>query len=405
LPDGGRPERSVVLLFTTFPTPSETFLQREVRALHDQQRPFVVWSLWGRLSSSRSSLWRGVVIHHFPFVSLLTLLWWLPYWLVRRPAAMRGIAARLFDRDWGNLWQFGENLMGYGAGLCLARTLERQGHGHVHGVWATLPAACAHIVHSLTGIGWSFGAHAYDIYEAGGDALLRPKARSAAFVRTSTETGRLRLRRLGVDDSRVAMVRRGLLELPPWRDKAGASPHLALLSVGRLVEKMGYFQQIQLLCALRERGVPFSAYWIGGGPQEAALRAAVRRHGLEDCVTFGGVQAFGEVAAALARADIFLFSGIVARNGDRAGLPNAVAEAMAWGVPVVASPVGAVAEAIIDGKTGILARGNAAVDAIVRLRNEPAYYQAIRVEARRWTENQYRASSNMDRLWELWQQA
>jgi glycosyltransferase involved in cell wall biosynthesis len=381
-------------LFTTFPVASETFLQREVRALHAQGREIAIHSIWGGKPQ-----WEGLPVQCFPFACLLTLFFWIPYWAWRRPAALRATAEALFTRDVAGVINFGENLMGMGFALCMGRHFERTGTRHLHGVWATMPAAAAWLLHRLTGIGFSFGAHAYDLFEHGGDLLLREKTAAARFVRTSTAYARARVLRTGAGATPVICIRRGLNRLPELGPARRPRQPLRIVSVGRLVEKMGYFAQLRLYAGLARRGVDFSARIVGGGPLKWTLRAEVERLGLAGRVVILGTRGFKEVAGELAGADVFLFTGVVCRNGDRAGLPNAIAEAMAWGLPVVASPVGGVREAVADGVSGILAEGDAALDALIRLQHDDVLYEHLRAGARHWIEGQFLAGRNMEELW------
>ena len=78
----GQQSIKVIYLFTTFPKLSETFLQREIRSLRRLPIELRLFSLWGGEKG-----FEGMVVHRFPKVRLLTLLWLLPYWLCRKPAA------------------------------------------------------------------------------------------------------------------------------------------------------------------------------------------------------------------------------------------------------------------------------------------------------------------------------
>ena len=85
---------------------------------------------------------------------------------------------------------------------------------------------------------------------------------------------------------------------------------------------------------------------VGDGPERARLEAEIRRLGLEGAVVLAGDR--DDVAAMLARADVFVLSS------TSEGLPLSILEAMAAGLPVVASSVGGVPEAVEDGETGLL---------------------------------------------------
>ena len=84
------------------------------------------------------------------------------------------------------------------------------------------------------------------------------------------------------------------------------------------------------------------------------LRQTAAELGIADRIDWCGALPFDEVLAALRRADIFCFSPRVAADGDRDGIPNVVAEAMAMGLPVVSCRAGAVDEIVENGRTGIL---------------------------------------------------
>jgi glycosyltransferase involved in cell wall biosynthesis len=175
-----------------------------------------------------------------------------------------------------------------------------------------------------------------------------------------------------------------------------------LLSVGRLVEKMGYPVLLEILRELKRAGHSFNATIVGGGPLKGELALLSHRLGLENCLEFVGSMPFREVTWHFREADLFLFTGQVARSGDRAGFPNAIGEAMAWGVPVCASSVGAVPEGIQDGKTGLLfASAPEAASRITGLLGSPQDYRAIRQSARKWVEAHFDAHANMKRFAEL----
>ena len=390
------------MLFTRFPVLSETFLQREVEVLRGEDLSLQVFALWpGDPRQGAGSC----ETHVFAPAALSSLFFWIPYWLWRRPRALLRFADVLARASFRSAENLGENLLGIGFALVRARSLA--GHfDHFHAVWASAPGAAAWALHELTGIPYSLAGHAYDLFENGGDALLPAKIPGASFVRSSTRRGCGRWVAHGSDPQQVFLIRRGLPAMPPFpKPKEPALP-LCILAVGRMVEKMGFGYLLRILAALQTNDVSFRARLIGDGPLRPALEEEARRLGLRDRCAFSGALPFADVEAARTAADLFLFTGCVDRRGDRAGFPNALAEAMALGVPVAATPVGAVTEAVRDAETGLLLPPDDAFRAAARLRlflNDSGLRLHCRKAARDWVEAEYDARRNVRRLAEVLQ--
>ena len=381
----------VALLFTRYPVATETFLQREVEALRKGGGRWDVLVLWpapdhreGDQAARTFGPWR-----------LLVLPFWLIYWTLRRPEVLQEVAEAVLEARRPNFTNFTEMLLGCAYGLVEAHHLKDR-YDHFHAVWASAPATAAWVLSKLTGRPYSMAGHAYDIFENGGDGLLPVKIPGAQFIRTSTTVARNRWIELGARPEQMLVIRRGLGSFPPFKEKADPLPPYRLLCVGRMVEKMGFFHALQVFAELEGGGFPFSAVFVGDGPFRPSLEAAVHRLGLGGKVVFTGALPYQQVERQFAGADLFLFTGKVARSGDRAGFPNAVGEAMAWGVPVCATPVGAVEEGIRHGETGLIAAQPAEAAARIReLLRDSQQYHTIRAAARLWVEREFDVRTNL----------
>ena len=390
----------VVFLFTTFPKLTETFLQREIRAMRRLPIDLELFSLWGG-----EAQFEGMAVRRFSKAKLVALLWWLPYWAARKPAAFSGMFKSFVEQPMPSWKNLGETLIGICFAITHAALLSKQGRrpDFVHGVWATMPATAAQLLAKLTGIPFTMGAHAYDIYQNGGDWLLPGKLADAALVVTSTEMVREELLRRGADRAKVVVVRRGLYTFPSLGVLRSTRSPLRILSVARLVEKKGILAQLEIFAAMKRRNIPFEARIVGDGPLAKRARARAKKLGLADDVSFLGSLLFAGVLAQYAWADAFVFTGAVAEDGDRDGLPNVIVEAMATGTPVVASKSAAISELVEDGRNGILLSGTNPeiwIRALVRLRDDDVHYGRIRREGRATVEEHGDARRNATALLE-----
>jgi colanic acid/amylovoran biosynthesis glycosyltransferase len=386
----------IAYFFTTFPKSTETFLQREIVAMKGLGVRMRIYSLWGGSAS-----FRGLPVQRFNKWRLLTLFWLIPYEASRRPAVLRQLLHGLFTRrapSWLNFW---ENMLGAGFACVVAREFRRNPPDHIHAAWGGGPATAAWLLWRIDGHSFSAAAHAYDIFEHGGDWWLRDKLEHAAFTHTSTEMARRALIERGLEAAKIVCIRRGLDRLPVLKPLRPGRQPVHLVSVARLVEKKGLDHQLRIHAALRAAGVPFAARIIGDGPLRAELENLAGRLGIAADVTFTGHLPQHEVWTQLSWADVLLHTGVIAPSGDRDGLPNVIPEAMSAGVLVVTSPAAATTEAITQGVTGlVIPVENTAdwVSAIRRLSVDDAFAEKLRGAARHWVEENFDAHRNAARL-------
>jgi glycosyltransferase involved in cell wall biosynthesis len=244
-------------------------------------------------------------------------------------------------------------------------------------------------------------AHAYDLYEHGGDWLLLEKIALARFVRTSTKMAAATLHQRGVLSDKVVVIRRGLDVLPPFKPLRPARNPLRVVCVARLVEKKGLERQLELYAAACRAGLALSVRIYGSGPLHPRLKAQLRALELGGNVELMGHRPLKEIFGALAWADVLVHTGIVARSGDRDGLPNAIPEAMAAGTLVITSPIAATTEAIANERTGLVALVDdtaAWTEALRRLATDDALCERLRTGARAWVEGNFDVHLNAARL-------
>ena len=386
----------IAYLFTTFPKNTETFLQREIIAMRAQGADLLIYSLWGG-----GGTFRGQPVARFNKWRLFTLLWLIPIESWRRPEVLRELLRGLVKRrapSWLNFW---ENMLGAGFACLHAGAFRKNPPTLIHAAWGGAPATAAWLLWRLDGHRFSAAAHAYDIYEHGGDWWLREKLEHAAFVHTSTEMARQALIARGLAPEKIIVIRRGLDRLPVVKSLRASRVPLHLICVARLVEKKGLDHQLRIYAALRAAGVAFAARIVGEGPLRPELEKLAGHLGIGAEVTFTGHLAQHEVWNQLAWADVLLHTGVIAPSGDRDGLPNVIPEAMSVGVLVVTSPVAATTEAVTDGVSGLVAPAEnsaAWVAALRRLAGDDAFAEKLRLAARHWVEENYDAHKNAARL-------
>lgn len=266
----------------------------------------------------------------------------------------------------------------------LAEQMQRDEVTTLHAHFANTPATVARMVHSLTGMPYSFTAHAKDIYTTPPHTLRRNMA-AATHVITCSEYNAHFLRVLAGTESsvRVTCIYHGMAArscTAPGRGPTPAATVPLILTVARLVEKKGLADLLRACCLLQAHGRPFTCRIVGEGPLRPLLERQIRALGLSARVQLWGAVSHEDVLAMYAEAMVAALPSVISANGDRDGIPNALVEALFLGVPAVATPISGIPELIEDGVTGLLVppRDSAALaDALARLLDDASLRQRL----------------------------
>ena len=168
-----------------------------------------------------------------------------------------------------------------------------------------------------------------------------------------------RLQTMGCPPEKIAVSRMGvdMQRFSPRPVKVPGKP-LQIVSVARLTEKKGLHVAIEACRQLKARGVDFHYRILGIGPWERRLRTLIEQYQLESCVEMPGFKPSHEVKAMLDEADVFLLPSITGADGDMEGIPVALMEAMAVGIPVVSTLHSGIPELIETDRSGWLVAEN-----------------------------------------------
>jgi colanic acid/amylovoran biosynthesis glycosyltransferase len=271
---------------------------------------------------------------------------------------------------------------------------------HIHAHWATYPSTAAWLLSKRIGIPFSFTAHAHDIFLE--DHLLADKMPAAKATIAISKFNRTYLQEhvAGADRCRIEIVHCGVSPdgfpfVPDGRDRQ------RILAVGRLDDIKGFPHLIDACARLRDNGVAFRCHIIGSGPLEDSLTAQIKRLGLQERVHLLGVRKQEEVRAALYQAGVFALPSVVTSRGDRDGIPVALMEAMATGIPVVSTRVSGIPELVEDDVTGLVATPGDADDlarCLTRLLNDAELGARLAVKARERVEQEFDIQKEVRKL-------
>ena len=340
-------EGTILYVLTRFPVVTETFILNELREMRRQGLRYQLFAF--RLNKDMAA--------EPPYNEI-------PAMEIPRPWAPEVLRAN--GRIWRDSWPRAYGLLRARAcrkmhhffqAVYLADWVKRHGISHIHAHYAYHSTSAARVASSLAGIGYSFTAHANDIYKS--DWKVREKIEDAAFCATCTGYNAAYLREHYAQScpDKVFKVYHGI-DLEQFNCRSGMSRQpgqtIRILSVGRLREKKGFPILIEACSLLKRQGLPVKATIVGEGRDRRILEGLIAKERLEDIVRLTGTIPHPQVRGLLEHADVFVLPCIIARDRSRDGIPNVILEAMAMRLPVVSTTVSAIPEAVEHGKTGIL---------------------------------------------------
>lgn len=259
------------------------------------------------------------------------------------------------------------------------------------------------IISRLSEIPFSFTAHCFE--ETGMSEQVKQQIRQrieyAAFVATATDFARKGLAAMvePKDKDKIQTVRCGI-NIGKFVAKRNNSELFTIISVAGLYPRKGTRYLIAALEQIKER-IDFKTRIIGDGPLRNELEELVLQKGLENIVEFLGKASNDKVANDLNNSNCFVLPCIVTEEGYMDGLPVAIMEAMAMGLPVISTPVAGIPELIIHGQTGLLVPQRdpkALAEAILQLYKNPDLGKELGIQARQKVEKEFNRKNSGEQL-------
>lgn len=396
-------DRRINYVIGTYPQLTTTFIDREINALIARGLDVRIVAMrrppmppaGGQIALSERTEY---VLPPRPLRLLAAQL----RWLLRSPLTYLHAFAFLISRRHANGSRL-RTVAHFVMGADVADRLRGRADGRLHAHFADRAAVVAYVAGRLLRTGYSLTAHANDIYLR--PTLLAAKIGESNVTITCTEhnleylrkrlpsSAGLKVRRIyhGLELDRYASLQHSETEVP------------VILSVGQLKEKKGLQYLIHAMAILRERRIRAVCRIIGDGPLRGQLADQVESLELGGTVELIGALPHEGVVRAYAEATVFTLPCVVASDGDRDGIPNAILEAMASAIPVVSTPTSGIPEVITDNVTGLIvpvADAEALADALERLLRDPELRMSLGQAARTFVVGEFDVTANAYRFLE-----
>lgn len=329
---------------------------------------------------------------------------------VKHPRRLARLFRKSVLKPWKNLEIFGENLWAFGVGVHLAKRFHEDGIDIIYAPWPRGAATAAKVAAELSGLPYALAVRGDNLNPA--DPDLGDKLTDALFVRANNAADEKRIQAF---DHCQAKGKTSLiynsLTLPdaaaPAEDSQNNSG-LRILALGRFDVTKGFDVLLKACAILKERGVPFHLTLAGGGGKlmglgnlEKELRKLRSELELENEVSMPGLVNHNDLPAIMAAHDVFAAPCVIHESGRRDGIPNTVIEAMAFGMPVVATNVNALPEVVIDGETGCSVEQKnpeALADALIWLKENPAKAEKMAANAQKLAHAMFNPEKNAEKL-------
>jgi len=336
--------RRLAYLFERFPAFTKTFCAREVAELYRQNLRAPVFSIRHPNDDRPLNIpLNDLDIRYLPDSNSL----WFK--------VLTRLAARRFSHIW-NPKQDPRDKHRFYEAVHLGPLLEKEGITALHAHFAGIATRTAWWIKRLFGIPYSFTGHANDIFVEKPDQRLplEQLIQDAQFVATETEFSTQYLQsKFPQSAGKIHRVYNGL-NLDPFRLADPGAGSVKMIAVGRLIPKKGFEVLVRACNILISKGLQLHCRIIGAGPEHVPLRQLIDQFALGKFVELTGPKAQPEIVELLAQSNLFVFPAVEDGAGDRDNLPTVIIEAMASGLPVVATGLGGIGEIVTHRVNGLI---------------------------------------------------
>ncbi|MGB3740074.1 MAG: glycosyltransferase, partial [Pontixanthobacter sp.] len=342
----------IAYLVSDYHAPSHTFVRREIAALRRLGETILPFGVRGDDDGSNREkretvptiLGQSILSHVAAFLTQLVgrprtfVATWLRA-LSHRPPGLRALIWSQFH---------------FIEAVTLARMLRRTGAERLHSHFANSGAVVGMLAARLADIPWSVTLHGISETDYPAGYLLPDKLKTASFAAIASRF--MKAQAMRVTDPaiwpRFHIVRCGIdMDAMPPRSPSGTASQTGtpprIVCVGRLSAEKGYYTLIEAIERLNRASIHPQVTIVGDGPERGALIDAANAANIVENIKFAGALPETQTLARIAAADMLVLPSLME------GLPVVLMEAMAIGVPVVASRVAGIPELVEHGVTGL----------------------------------------------------
>lgn len=296
--------------------------------------------------------------------------------------------------------------------LYVAKLLKEKNEeiSHIHANSTTTVSIIAHIIAGELGVPWSCTLHAATIVSQKYSRMFRMKLKSAELIRCIADGTRVKLLQLlGQDYARkVKLVYNMWVDCDTYsaEKKEVVKEKFIMVTPAELVPRKGHKYLIDACSLLVRRGIThFICYFFGDGPLRGKLQSLVERENLKGFIELPGPIANEKLFDMYrsGQVDVVVLPSIVTDDGNFEGIPVALEEAMACGIPVISTNTGDIPELIGDG-SGVMVNEKdpqALADAIEKLLRDAEFRRELGERGRRKVVQVFNASKSAEELAKL----
>jgi glycosyltransferase involved in cell wall biosynthesis len=336
--------KGIAYILGSFPGGNPPFIINEIKGLQKEGLDIVVCPIHKRGLSGRDANIDGIKALYADPIFSPKIIRAHFYYFFRKPGVYFKILLK--NKVFGGKKIFWE-------GVYYARVINKIGIRHVHAHFAWNAADCARIIKRLAGVSFSMTAHQSDIHRF--PERLSEKLEDAKFILTCTRGNKDYLEKKYGEKigSKISVVYHGIDVSQFSPDIRKKEKDIDILSIGSLIKYKGFEYLIKACAEVKDRRLFRKCVIVGDGEDKDSLEALIRRLGLSDKVEIKDPVSHSEIAVLYGRAKSFILP-ITIIDGAPHGIPNVLAEAMAMGLPVIATNVPHIPELIENNKNGLL---------------------------------------------------
>jgi colanic acid/amylovoran biosynthesis glycosyltransferase len=362
--------KKIAYLLHRFPEITDTFIKREIRSLQRSGTDVQVIAVWkpGVSETTPEIMQQWAPETHFILPrSLLSMAGIILTSLARSPILSARTLRLALSTSRPGLGGLVYQVIYFVEAVLAADIIRRRAIDHIHNHIGDQSGTVTMLAANLAGIGYSITFHGWPVFFDAKYYRVKEKVLGARFTRAISYFCRSQLMMFSeCDDPGMFEVVHCGLSLEKYHYRPPRELIRRIFCAARLSPEKGHAFLIRAMKLLVDQGHDLELRLAGDGPRKEQLTNLADDLGISDRVSFLGFLTEDEVIRELQDSDLFVLPSFVE------GLPVSAMEAMAVGVPVIATNIAGTSELIEDGRTGLLVRpsdSEALADAVVRMIN------------------------------------